>query len=79
MVVRIASSSSVSRCASHIFPERGHSCPPVGFGVDQRAKADKNVRAPITRANNAGKMLDAHGFAQQLAEGFALDTAIITQ
>jgi hypothetical protein len=43
-------------CASHIFPERGHSCPPVGFGVDQRAKADKNVRAPITRANNAGKM-----------------------
>ena len=42
----------------------GHSCPPVralvyfgvGFGVDRRTKADKNVRAPITRANNVGKM-----------------------
>jgi hypothetical protein len=41
-------------CAAHIFRERGHSCPPVralvylgvGFGVDQRARADKNVRAP---------------------------------
>jgi hypothetical protein len=43
-------------CASHIFPERGHSCPPVGYGVGQRAKVDKNVRAPITRANNVGRM-----------------------
>ena len=34
-------------------PERGHSCPPVcfgvGFGIGQRARADKNVRAPAAR------------------------------
>jgi hypothetical protein len=50
----------VSQCAL----ERGHSCPPpprdilnrpcatvcigVGFGVDQRARSDVDVRAPIT-------------------------------
>ena len=38
------------------FSERGHSCPPVGLRVDQHAKADKNVRAPVARANNVGKM-----------------------
>ena len=31
-------------CASHIFLERGHSCPPVGLRVDPHAKADKNVQ-----------------------------------
>jgi len=43
-------------CASHIVLERGHSCPPVGLRVDHHAKADKNVRAPVTRANNVGRM-----------------------
>jgi len=38
------------------FSERGHSCPPFGFGVDHHAKADKNVRAPVARANDVGKI-----------------------
>ena len=38
------------------FSERGHSCPPVDLRVDHHAKADKNVRAPVARANNVGKI-----------------------
>ena len=34
--------------------------PPVGLRVDQHAKADKNVRAPVARANNVGTMRDPH-------------------
>jgi hypothetical protein len=61
--------------------EPRHSCPPpprdilvplcaavcfgIGFGADQRARADKNARAPITLTASVGEMRDAHGAAEE--------------
>src|ERR1035437_6752742 len=42
--------------ASHLFPERRHSCRP---GVDECVEADKNVGAPIAQVANIGKNWDA--------------------